>query len=109
MNRRGFLRGFAGLAAAAVVAQALPIVALPKSDQERLVEQMKRGGVIRGQTFFVDGLVAIVGVSDLLIDECVFVIRNPHPDYCLRVEKAERVTVSNCVFYSEDAYRRRFA
>lgn len=56
-SRRGFLRGFGGIAAASIAAKGFGL-SITQSEEQRLRDMMQRGRVIRGETLlFDDGLV----------------------------------------------------
>src|SRR3954469_4040945 len=73
MNRRNVLIGFAGLAAVAVSGPSMAF--LPRSDRDRLVEQMRNYGRIHGQTFRLDEPAPIVfrDLECLTITSCEFI------------------------------------
>lgn len=71
ITRRGFLQGFAALAATAVVSPSV-LVPLARTDEQRLLD-MAKTGVIEGQTFLFDGPVVIAGIANLFIVRSNFI------------------------------------
>jgi len=99
MNRRNFLRGFAGLAALAVAGPSL--AALTQTDRERLVAQMRDGGVIEGQTFVIhDGRgITFNNIRNLSIRRCNFIWTTPCTGALLQFGRnTENCEISNCNF-----------
>ena len=78
MDRRSFIRGFAGLAALAI-ASPNSLAALSQTDRNRLVSQMRDGGLIEGQTFVIDDGMSIEfqGIRGLTIRNCRFIWAKP--------------------------------
>lgn len=79
MNRRSFIRGLSGLAGLAVTAGSTlgAIERLTETDRQRLVRQMEKGGVIEGQSFYLDGPVYFEGLPDLEVRNCRFIVKSP--------------------------------
>jgi len=75
LSRRGFLKSFGALAAAAVVAPTM-LVKLQPSDLERLFAMMKTG-IVENQTFFFREPITI-GFNNLIIRGCRFIFDCPH-------------------------------
>lgn len=72
LSRRGFLKSFAALAAAAVVAPTM-LVKLPPSDLERLFAMMTTG-LVEDQTFFFTAPITLQ-FNNLVIRHCKFVFK----------------------------------
>lgn len=99
MNRRTFLRGFAGLAAVAVAGPTL--AALSKTDRDRLVAQMQNNGVIEDQTFVIrDGKpIMLKDVHGLTIRRCRFIWTTPSDGPYIIVGKGcDYCTLDTCSF-----------
>jgi TAT (twin-arginine translocation) pathway signal sequence len=96
MNRRGFLKGLAGLAALAC-APSIP-AALVQTEQERLLAKMATG-LVENEIFYLDGPVTISGVNNLIINRCIFKCKNLEPnDPIVQIDKCNKLTISNCSF-----------
>lgn len=74
MNRRGFLKSFGALAAAAVAGPSL--AKLAPSDVERLVAAM-RTGVVEDQVFYFTAPITI-NFDNLIIRRCTFLFNCPY-------------------------------
>jgi hypothetical protein len=103
VNRRGFIKGLAGLAAL-TVAPGIPF-AQAKSDYERFIS-MARTGTVVGQTFYIDGPIILERLSNLLVERCRFVITRElttnEPICAMR--HCSDVLLRNCVFEVPHSY-----
>lgn len=93
MNRRGFLKSFGALAAAAVAGPAL--VKLAVTDVDRLIAAM-RTGLIRDQTFIFQGPITLA-MDNLSILNCVFIFEYDGPEPWITVD-GKNTLVANCFF-----------
>lgn len=81
-SRRGVLKGAAALAATAVVATATPGVfkAMDAFAIDDLASQLKNGGVIMNQTFYVNDTVTLQNIRNLKIINCNFILSKFAPE-----------------------------
>lgn len=94
MNRRGFIRSFAALAAFSVTPKTF--AKLAPTDRERLIAAMQTG-VIRNQMFLLDGPI-VMDVPKLIVNGCMFTFRNMHKDDVAITLKNHNFTFMHCMF-----------
>ena len=99
MNRRGFLQGFAALAACAV-APTIP-AALVQTEVDRLMAKIATG-LVEGETFYLEGGIVLDGIRNLTINRCHFyMIGKPSNEPMITVSKnCDGLTITNCTFNS---------
>ena len=96
MNRRGFIKGLAGLAALAVVPGTAVLAA--KTQQERFLAAAATG-LIEHQTFYLDGPVVLSGIDGLVIRHCTFLLRLKSGESMVSADESCRnVLVTSCIF-----------
>lgn len=97
MNRRGFIQGFAALAALSVAPGAA--AALVQTELDRLIAKMETG-LVFNETFYLDGGIILRGMKGLTITQCRFVFSQLGADEpCVEIgEGCDSITITNCVF-----------
>ncbi len=99
MDRRGFIRGIAGLAALSVA----PWVKPEEIDTGmRVFLKEARTGLVYRKTFYIEGPVRLVKLRDLVIDSCLFYqtgigAHREHP-YRVVITDCHNVSMMNCIF-----------
>jgi hypothetical protein len=101
MNRRGFLKGFAALAAVAV-APTIP-AALVRSEIDRLMAKIATG-VVENETFYLDGGIVLQGMKGLIINHCRFVFRQigENEPFVTVGDGCDRISITNCAFHAQN-------
>jgi hypothetical protein len=103
VSRRGIISGFAALAALAVAPETL--VAVPLSEQDKIVDQLKKTGAITNRYFEIDGPIVLENMSDFTISGCTFIATSKFPkdEPFLKIgESVKGGNITNCVFRSNN-------
>lgn len=105
LTRRGFITGLAALVALAAIKDGSAY--LPQSDRERLMAQVRDFGVIRNQTFRIEGSEPLVfdGVLGLVLDSCEFRFVDPLDSYAV-IFRHTAITALHCAFLCDHPLRK---
>ena len=109
VTRRGVLRGFAGLAATALV----PVSAFASRGQAPdLINILDYGAledlptVIEDQIFYLDGTIVLDDIHNLIIRRCTFIFSDLEPGQpMVKIgPNCENLCITNCIFEQSEGY-----